>query len=380
MNHRNINQVHKSQHNLNYFAYNISNFSTTTINSSNTNNSGNNKSNNQHSNSNTDFTTSDYGGMLFFGSICMTTLILGIWQVSRYYWKIDLIENNKKAVKEPIININQINIDTINDEHSLTKYLKDKVGKRVSLTGTYLHKNSVLLGPRSIPEGIMEKAQGMASNPQGFYIITPMVIRLNDNNNNSNSSSSYFFKKNNSIKDITDSAIVYVNRGWLPSSKVQSSAKSIDYSTINSSSKNGESENVNVIGIVGECEGSGLFTPKNDLSNSINGSGDMNKLLWLEGKSLIQSCNGSNSNSSSSEPIIINRIAPNTSLYSYPLAKSEEAVSSSGGDHYVTPFTHLVYAVTWFSLTMFGTAMTYSMFRGKLKRRMRLKKQQQQQQ
>ena len=34
-------------------------------------------------------------------------------------------------------------------------------------------------------------------------------------------------------------------------------------------------------------------------------------------------------------------------------------------EHHVTPFTHIVYAVTWFSLAFAGTLMTYSMFKRK---------------
>ena len=406
LNYRNLNQIYNSNnYYMKYFACNKNSFSTTTLNNnvdinkvkSDDPNNNNNNNNNSNSNGN-DFTSGDYGGMLFFGGICLTTMMLGVWQISRYYWKIDLIENNKKAVKEPIINMNQLDINNVNDQSSLSKFLKDKVGKRVSLTGKYLHNNSVLLGPRSIPEGIMEKAQGMASNPQGFYIITPMVIKLNDGSNSS--SSNYFFKSNNNNSN-DDGILVYVNRGWIPSSKIQASAKSRDYSYSNSNSNsNSESESINITGIVAESEASGMFTPTNDLSSS-SGSGDMNKLLWLEAKALIQSCSSSSSSSSSNsgssssssssssnsnsnvsiddDPIIINRISNNATSHVYPIAKSEEAITKGGGDHYVTPFTHLVYAVTWLSLTLFGTFMTYSMFRGKLKRRMRLRKQQQQQ-
>jgi cytochrome oxidase assembly protein ShyY1 len=54
-------------------------------------------------------------------------------------------------------------------------------------------------------------------------------------------------------------------------------------------------------------------------------------------------------------------VAPKGGPYPKPLDIIQE--------HYVQPATHLTYAVTWYSLTIFGLFMTYKMFRPKTIRR-----------
>ena len=60
------------------------------------------------------------------------------------------------------------------------------------MRGKFDHTKEVLLGPRTAPSSATGgPAQGMATNPQGFYVITPF------------------------LRDI-DNNIIYVNRGWVP--------------------------------------------------------------------------------------------------------------------------------------------------------------------
>jgi cytochrome oxidase assembly protein ShyY1 len=67
--------------------------------------------------------------------------------------------------------------------------------------GHYLHDHEVLLGPRSAPPGLVTTAaQGMATNPQGYYIITPFVLQPNKH-------------------------IIFVNRGWVPRSFIENDKK-----------------------------------------------------------------------------------------------------------------------------------------------------------
>lgn len=49
-------------------------------------------------------------------------------------------------------------------------------GRKIALHGVYDHSKEVLLGPRAAPGLINKKAQGMATNPMGFYVITPLYL------------------------------------------------------------------------------------------------------------------------------------------------------------------------------------------------------------
>lgn len=45
--------------------------------------------------------------VLLFGGLSCATFSLGVWQVQRYYWKVDLIKNNKNLFDLPIEKIQQ---------------------------------------------------------------------------------------------------------------------------------------------------------------------------------------------------------------------------------------------------------------------------------
>lgn len=59
---------------------------------------------------------------------------------------------------------------------SLSKKFDSMKGRRISLQGKFDHSQEVLLGPRTSPGLVSKKAQGMASNPQGFFVITPLYF------------------------------------------------------------------------------------------------------------------------------------------------------------------------------------------------------------
>lgn len=61
----------------------------------------------------------------------------------------------------------------------------------MTLRGRYDFSKEVLLGPRRPPNNLMgPEAQGMATSPQGFFILTPLSRE--------------------------DGSVVIVNRGWVP--------------------------------------------------------------------------------------------------------------------------------------------------------------------
>lgn len=207
-------------------------------------------------------------------------------------------------------------------QYLLDETLKNCKGQRIQLKGKYLHDKEILLGPRSAPAGLFGAgAQGLASNPQGYYIITPLKR--------------------------SDGTILFINRGWIP---------------INMKEWNKPSKEIEIVAIISETEKKAAFTPENSTTS--------NKLLWLEASTLLEITKLKGI----AEPILIfEEINTNNSVdinnnntIEYPAARKIDFIDS----HYVTPATHFVYAITWFSLAIAGLGMTYYT----LKRPTRLKK------
>jgi surfeit locus 1 family protein len=128
-------------------------------------------------------------GKVFFGSLCAGTFGLGCWQTQRFFEKIDLIEKRKRDLEcEPEELLEQ---DTTTPASNW---------RRKRVVGTFRHGQEILVGPRGAPLGALEQmegcprggVQGMASGPQGYFVVTPM--------------------------DRTDGGegTVFVNRGWIP--------------------------------------------------------------------------------------------------------------------------------------------------------------------
>jgi cytochrome oxidase assembly protein ShyY1 len=110
----------------------------------------------------------DYAGMLLFGGISLGTCGLGVWQLSRYYEKIASRDENVDAASQEMLAFP----DYMGDDE-ITLWAKNNKSRKLQLVGTYEHSNEIRLGLRSLPSG---QAQGLASNPQGFYIITPFRL------------------------------------------------------------------------------------------------------------------------------------------------------------------------------------------------------------
>ena len=89
----------------------------------------------------------------------------------------------------------QSNVDfgtsMISDDTDLADINEKMKGKRVIVRGYFDHKNEVLLGTRTAPPGVFEAAQGLVTNPQGYFVITPFIRQ-------------------------DDKTVVFVNRGWVP--------------------------------------------------------------------------------------------------------------------------------------------------------------------
>ena len=255
--------------------------------------------------------------MAVFSTICLSTMGLGIWQVKRYFWKVDLIETIKHASHAaPVV------LDAARMRSSST--MNDLEGKVALVTGRFDHNNEIYLGPRSAPTSLLGyAAQGMATNPQGYYVITPFVM---DDGNNTET-------------------VIFVNRGWIPKDD-----KSCDRPV----------GSVTISCVITNEEKAGTFAPLNDKKNKT--------LLWLERRAIVEA---TNSKIEGYTPILVECVSSDDEKKKQVVSTNEVRTFpfikhlSDFQDQYVTPMTHATYAVTWFSLAIAGFMMTYSMFKGK---------------
>lgn len=246
-------------------------------------------------------------GVAFFGGMCLGTFGLGCWQVQRYQWKLGVAADQKaKYLAEPTA------LPECSSQLHVLETVSQLSGRRISTSGTYEHGKEVLLGPRSAPVGLVgDAAQGLATNPQGYYVVTPLKR--------------------------TDGTVVFINRGWV---------------AMNEKNWHRPSGIVTVHAIVGSGEKSSTFSPVN--------SPKTRKLLWLEPAALLQATGYASETSTPVVPIILEAVEPdNVPVTSYPACRRVKHLN----DQYITPMTHLVYATTWFSLSAAGTVMTYYMFK-----------------
>jgi cytochrome oxidase assembly protein ShyY1 len=91
----------------------------------------------------------------------------------RYNWKVDLIEETKRRANQPPVDIR----GDFASHSSLNDNKEELTGRRLIVEGNFDHSREVLMGPRSAPAGLFgPAAQGLATNPLGFFVITPFKL------------------------------------------------------------------------------------------------------------------------------------------------------------------------------------------------------------
>jgi surfeit locus 1 family protein len=151
----------------------------------------------------------------------------------------------------------------------------------------------ILLGPRAAPTARRAVVQGMATNAQGYYILTPFALAATGE-------------------------VIFVNRGWIPT---------------RATTWNRPFGRVTFRAVLNEEERKATFSPPNDPHSK--------KLFWLEYKSLIESANIEVDNPRS--VVLLDAIDADDHRHAFPLSKSKEDYVQQS----VSPFSHLVYATTW---------------------------------
>jgi len=167
-------------------------------------------------------------GKLFFGSLCVGTFGLGVWQLQRLLEKLDMIEDREKQLSlQPIeyqsssSNTSSFITTTSADNDMITNDDNNTANpyRRRLLRGIFRHEKEVLIGPRGAPAGVQMPVQGLSAKqaqnkktstsaaggmqpgPQGFHILTPLELV-------GPGSSSY--------ETGNKKQIVWINRGWVP--------------------------------------------------------------------------------------------------------------------------------------------------------------------
>lgn len=160
----------------------------------------------------------DFVGIAFFSCLCAGTAVLGVWQTKRYFWKVELLESGQNKIEEGLDELPRCF-----HQEQLSEFARAHLGRRVSTSGTFDHDRELLLGLRTAPLSISgSPAQGMASNPQGYYVITPFTRE--------------------------DGTLIFVNRGWIPRMQQQWYRPK---------------GTVKLEAVVVDCEQGGMFAPDN---------------------------------------------------------------------------------------------------------------------
>lgn len=117
-------------------------------------------------------------GTLFFGSLCVGTFSLGVWQTQRFFEKQRLIAQRELELSLPPLT------SVAADPTSSSSF------RRWQLTGRYRHEYELLVGPRAPPH---QESSGLSSSPQGYFVVTPL--------------------------ELDHGGWLLVNRGWVPRSR-----------------------------------------------------------------------------------------------------------------------------------------------------------------
>lgn len=223
--------------------------------------------------------------MLVFAAIFMA---LGIWQVQRLSWKLDLIQRVEARVHAPSVEAPGLadwpTFDPQNSEYS-----------HVSVTGRFAHEKSVLV-------------QAVTERGAGFWVVTP-------------------FERN-------DGTIVIINRGFVP-------PEQRDPTTRAAGNVAGE---FTVTGLLRLTEPGGAFLRSNDPAADRWFSRDVAAIAQTKGLST-------------------------TAPYFIDADATENPGGLPVGGMTVIKFknTHLVYALTWFSLAAMSIAAAYAIYRRKFR-------------
>jgi surfeit locus 1 family protein len=148
-------------------------------------------------------------------SIPAITFGLGVWQVNRLYWKLDLIKESQLLALHPPIHLNSLfpSLSTPDAQHkNASSENRSTIPEftRVLLKGVFDHSKECVVGPRPLADGGNAGTRDPGFRNSGYLIITPLVL--------SSVSSSLSTSESTTPESATvPPTRILVNRGWLPS-------------------------------------------------------------------------------------------------------------------------------------------------------------------
>lgn len=164
-------------------------------------------------------------GFLVFPAICFG---LGVWQLRRLEWKLDLIEKREKILTLPPLKLDpSLSMDDMeNDDYLVRTHITN---------GKYIHSGEIIVKPRTL------------DGKNGAHVITPF--------------------------ETTDGRRILVNRGWVPADKMEPQTR-----------MEGQIEEVHEIqGILRKRNPKpSYFTPDNDVKR--------NQWYWMNVNEMAEAC------------------------------------------------------------------------------------------
>ncbi|CEG49446.1 sodium hydrogen exchanger 3 [Plasmopara halstedii] len=242
---------------------------------------------------------SRYAGMAFFSAVTVTTAYLGSWQIERYYWKKNLINQRAKELSESVAELPK--------DATASNDTDDIEYRQLSLKGTFKSGSTFYLYPRSAPA---DQSDSVASVKSGGYIY--------------------------SLLQRENSTPVIVNRGWLP-------RKLLDEHMIRD--KKEDVGDVSLIGVLRHGETKNSFTPDNDPKNR--------HFFHLDHKELASAMGVT----SADLPVIVDALAVEDEIGEITLDNFVRKNISSYLEFYMTPEMHAGYAATWFGCSIAAAVM-----------------------
>lgn len=116
--------------------------------------------------------------LIFFGTPIAVTFSLGVWQIRRLRWKLQLIEEREKR-----LTAQPLSADEFSRPDQAIEY------RRVEVSGRFRHNLEMLVGPRSAPKDMPTPVLQWGGS-SGLQVITPF--------------------------ELDTGGIILVNRGWIP--------------------------------------------------------------------------------------------------------------------------------------------------------------------
>ena len=247
-------------------------------------------------------------GAIFFSSVVGGTSCLCAWQMSRYQWKVKLIEEREATLRAEAVPLRALVPDLDAGTAVSAEF------HQVFCEGTFDHDCQVLVGPRSAPAGSVSNTPAGAAGPSGWDVITPLVCK--------------------------DGSRVLVNRGWV----ARDDAKQTSPAHIEQPA--------------GAQRVVGILKPGEAANKYAKNTPELGRYIWVDLPSMAEH--------SGSSPVLVVAVGGSESggaedRKRYPRVRSLAQFS----EFHVKPSTHITYAATWGALSLAGLFITYKRFGGR---------------